>query len=518
MAQRDQGTFMARLWAMEATLLEQGFAPLPMWWRETIERFYRTGKRRLVVRKGRRVFASTSVAPRLAVAEMLFGAHRHLPGTPPHVYAFLSVKRGEATNRLRGVAAILVALGIRYRENAATATLELESYPAVFAVVTANFRTSVGDTVAFAWCDEVARWRDDDAGANPAEQVVGSLAPALATLPDGRLFLVSSPLGPDDFHARAYDLGETELQCVAFGETWTINPSLSKEETQKLEPDEKIWRREYAAIPSAAVSSAFDFDAADRAFRPLPPGGRWQPIGVVDASSGGGDSFTYAIAGYVVPSPPEGMSRYRTARVPMLNLTVDIYGRERIVPDANETREVLVYDERGGGLILNDEWVRAQRPIFSLRDVSAFDGRFRGTLTGEQIVSTIAAHFRRAGVMTVVGDQRESLFLASAFARERLMFREIPWTNEGKAESVRRLRRLFAEDAIVLPPREKLRKELTSYSERVTASGAVVYSARGTGHDDEVALLLTATMADMERLIPGSPLHLSGERHIVSGR
>jgi len=489
--QRDQGRFLARLWAMEATLVEHGFAALPPWWVATIERFYRSGKRRLVVRKGRRVFASTAVAPRLAVAEMLFGEHEHLRGTPPHVYAFLSVRRGEAANRLRGVSAILDALGIKYRENAATNQLELLELPAVFAVVTANFRTSVGETVAFAWCDEVARWRDDDSGANPAEQVVGSLAPALSTLPDARLFLVSSPLGPDDFHARAFDAGETDLQSVAFGETWTINPSLSKEETRKLEPDERIWKREYAAIPSAAISAAFDFEAVQRAFRPLPPCAYWPAIGVVDASSGGGDSFTYALARYVVPQSP-----YRALPI--------VFGRDGAQLDP-ETLEPLD--------------MTPMRPLFTLQWVSSFEGRFKGVLTGEHIVSTIAKAFRRAGVSTVVGDQRESLFLASAFAKEHILFREIPWTNENKAEAVRRIRRQLSEDVLVLPPdRERLRKELGAYSERITQTGAITYSARGTGHDDEAALLLTATMADMERMIPGSTLHAANVRHETSGR
>jgi len=90
---------------MEAQIVAAGLPPKPAWWRETVERFERQGKRRRVVRKGRRVFASTCVAPRLAVAEMLFGEHEHIPGTPPLVYAFLSVKRDEAANRLRGVRA-----------------------------------------------------------------------------------------------------------------------------------------------------------------------------------------------------------------------------------------------------------------------------------------------------------------------------------------------------------------------------------------------------------------------------
>jgi len=149
---RDPAVFLRRLWALEDALALGGFPAMPAWWRSTLERFYLSGKRRLVVRKGRRVFASTCIAPRLAVAEMLWGGHPHLHGTPPLVFAFLSVRRDEAAKRLRGVKAILDALGEKYAERGET--VELVDRPAIFAVVTANNRANVGDTVAFAWLDE----------------------------------------------------------------------------------------------------------------------------------------------------------------------------------------------------------------------------------------------------------------------------------------------------------------------------------------------------------------------------
>jgi hypothetical protein len=267
---RDAGKFLASLWAMEKTLAAAGLPPLPgTWWRDTINRFYRSGKRRLVVRKGRRVFASTAVAPRLAVAEALFGEHRHVPGTPPIVYAFLSVQRSEAAKRLRGIAAILDALGVAYA--ARGETIELKESPAVFAVITASHRTAVGDAVAFAWLDEVARWNDDEISANPAEQVVGSLSPALMTFPDAKLFLVSSPLTDEDFHAKQFDLGETEQQSVAFGTTWDINPTFSEADCRADQPDLKTFLREYAAQPQKRIEDDWFGAAIDAALTDEPP-------------------------------------------------------------------------------------------------------------------------------------------------------------------------------------------------------------------------------------------------------
>lgn len=258
---RDPDTFLAALATQERALVAAGLPSVPgTWWRNTLERFYRSGKRRLVVRKGRRVYASTAVAPRLAVAEMLFGKHPHVPGTPPLTYAFLSVQREESAARLAGVTAILDALGVKYDQ--AGTTIELRNHPAVFKIITANHRASVGGTVAFAWCDEVSRWNDDKLSKNPAEQVVTSLAPALATLPDAKLFLVSSPLSTKDFHAKCFDEGETDAQCVAFGTTWDINPSLTEDETHKIEPNLRAWTREYAAEPVDGVEEDWFGEAA----------------------------------------------------------------------------------------------------------------------------------------------------------------------------------------------------------------------------------------------------------------
>jgi hypothetical protein len=249
---RDTEHFLARLWALEDELVAAGLRPINEWWRREIERFYRTGKRRWTVRKGRRVFASTCVAPRLAVAEALFGEHEHIPGSPPLEYAFVSVKKPEALKRLEGIRSVLQRLAVLYDERGETITLR--QFPATFIVMAASFRTAVGGTCAFAWLDEVSRWNDDKNGKNPAEEVVASLAPALSTLPNAKMFLISSPLTDEDFHAKQFDLGETPAQHISFGETWVINPEFTEEQTHIEEPDPRIWAREYAAIPSPVVT------------------------------------------------------------------------------------------------------------------------------------------------------------------------------------------------------------------------------------------------------------------------
>ena len=107
---------------------------------------------------------------------------------------------------------------------------------------------------------------------------------------------------------------------------------------------------------------------------------------------------------------------------------------------------------------------------------------------------------------TVVGDQREALMLQSEFNRHGLMHVAIDWTQPRKQAAVARLRRWFADGLLVIPEHERLRRELRGFTEKITPGGGLTFGARGSGHDDYVALLLTAAMADERNLLPGSPI------------
>lgn len=215
-----------------------------------------------------------------------------------------------------------------------------------------------------------------------------------------------------------------------------------------------------------------------------------RPIGLVDVSSGGGDALAFGVAGYVVPPAPHS------------DLLCVFRDGVRIHPETHEPLDVTPLP-----------------PVLVFHHVDSFTGRFKGQITASSIIDKVAHVFRQYGVDTVVGDQREAFFVASEFSRHGLRFVEIAWTNSNKVNAVRHVREHLARRSIVFPPeRETLKRELLAYSERITASGAITYSARGTGHDDEAALVMTCAMAELERLIPGSPYFTRAGRHEVPGR
>lgn len=253
----------AKYLEIDERLGARGVPRASAFWKKEIRRFIRSGRFRWVVRKGRRAGGSTEMT-KLAIAVSLYGDWDLPPGEVGMI-AWLSVERREASTRLRTFPTYLGLLGETFV--ARGDEVEHKSISpsgrertCIFRVVTASVTAVVGHTVVFAIMDELSRWRDEATNANPASEVYNSLAPAMATIPSGRIVLLSSPWSETDFHATLFDQGETEEQCVSFCESWVGNPTLTPEGTRKLAASEIVWLREYAAKPSASTTSLIGKD------------------------------------------------------------------------------------------------------------------------------------------------------------------------------------------------------------------------------------------------------------------
>lgn len=192
---------LRRFRALDLHLQAKGFPATSPWWHETIERFYLTGRRQLVPRVGRRGGKSSTLC-RLAVCEALYGQHR-IPPSDTGVVAIVSALREDAAERLETIRSILEALGWRrakagqagvneYEERAEE--IALPSRRIVFRVYTASVRRVSGFTSIFILLDEVAKWRDEKTGANPAKIVIKSIRPTASTMRNAKIVLSSSPI------------------------------------------------------------------------------------------------------------------------------------------------------------------------------------------------------------------------------------------------------------------------------------------------------------------------------------
>ena len=282
--------------ALDRALVEAGFPATSPWWREQVRRYFTSTMRQAVWRVGRRGGKSSTLC-RVAVIEALYGGHEVPPGDVGHV-AIISTDREEAQRRLSTIESILGALGVGYRTQGHR--IALPGRRVAFAVFTASIRGVSGFTSILVICDEVAKWRDADTGANPATEVLASVRPTMATMPNARIVLISSPMGSLDAHAKAFAAGDTATQIVASAPTWVAHPALTQESTHADEPDERRWLREYGAVPMEGdESSLLTSSMLDKAIRPqrgdVPPERGVAYVGAMDPGFTR-NAWTFAIA------------------------------------------------------------------------------------------------------------------------------------------------------------------------------------------------------------------------------
>ena len=468
--------------ALEAALVAANFPPMSPWWRSTFARFYQSGRRRLVLRVGRRGGKSSSLC-RIAVLEALFGDHNIPPGDAGYV-AIVSVDRSEAERRLRTVRAILDALRVAYREKGDA--IELVNRPVIFAVFTATVSGVSGPTVIAAICDETAKWRDQNTGANPATEVLASLRPAMATMPNAKEFLSSSVVGLEDAHAKAYADGDTDAQVVAAAPTWIANPTLTESYTHTLETSDRVWLREYANQPQGSSLGAFDPEAIDAAFDVPALEHIGVPVIAMDAAGRGSDSFAWAVGGW---------SRARaTAADRFLHTVVD------------GEQDLLVIERDGNGNpVRNPEWA-PPKPFLYVCRYRSLDGSYRSGITAADVAKLIAQDAYSVGARLAVCDQFEAFGFESLLAQFGIRLNSYAWGGTSKARAVDRLRRMFNDRSVKLEPHAQLRRELLAFEERITGNG-ITYGGKDPtgGHFDNLSALLSLCMADMAGDLYASP-------------
>ena len=243
-------TLLERYDALDKLLVAHGFPPTSPWWRRQLERFLASGRRRWVLRVGRRGGKSSTMC-RLMVTVALWGDWVVPPGDTATI-AVVSVDRLEASKRIHTVRAILDAIGIRHEPRGME--LFIPERRCSVMVKTCSLTGTVGFTSVMLFADEMAKWSVAETGANPAKEVMASLRPSMATQPTAFEVDCSAPWGLEDLHAELMAQGDSEHQVTAQAATWEANPTISEEATRELEPDPKEWARAYAAIPSETVT------------------------------------------------------------------------------------------------------------------------------------------------------------------------------------------------------------------------------------------------------------------------
>jgi hypothetical protein len=176
----------------------------------------------------------------------------------------------------------------------------------VIEVTTASFRTTRGFTVCAVIADELAFWIDDESSANPADEVLDALRPAMATMPGALLMVATTPYarkGPtwDAYREHHGKTGDPILIWKA--PTRRMNPLVpQKVIDDALEQDPSAAAAEYLAEFRSDVESFITREAIDAVTVPgrleLPriPGVSY--VAFVDMAGGSGGDSSVITIGY----------------------------------------------------------------------------------------------------------------------------------------------------------------------------------------------------------------------------
>ncbi len=470
-----------KLLALDNLLVTKGgFPPLSEFWRNAFRELL-TGnggsRRRLVARCGRQGGKSTN-SMRLFAILGVYGQFHITPGTVGTI-AIVAQNREQATERLRTLAAILDVMRVKYTKT--KTVISLIGRPIEYHVFSATIGGVSGMQCIGFCADELSKWKSPDSLSNPADEVLASLRPTMATHEGALSVLISSPLGNDDAHYAAMAEGTNDIQYCCQAPSWIANPSITEARTHELEPDLRRWRREFKAEPQLSELNAFDADAIERCFVERPEcHTKAQRVLVIDASSGKKDRFTWGLAGYELGEDPY-LHEQGNPDLP--------YRRHRV------TRELLL-----------KPGVQKVAPVLRFDEVGCIgDGSFWESKTGDQALDEIVQIARQNGVRHVHGDQREEMMIRSGIERRGLRFSAHTYSNPSKEKAVTNIRRWLQESTLQLPPEATtLKTELYQFEEKISSSGNLTFGGRGK-HDDYVSLLLTAAMADEAGELPDSP-------------
>jgi len=160
-----------------------------------------------------------------------------------------------------------------------------------------------GPTIACVVADEIAFWPSQ--GANPDDEVLSAIRPAMATIPDAKLLCISTGYAQVGalYEAHKEHFGKEDDEVLVWqADTATMNPTISQTFIDKeIEKDSEAGRAEWLGLFREDVSAAFPLEVLEACIisgrLQLPPSPDVRHyFGFSDPSGGRHDAFTLAIA------------------------------------------------------------------------------------------------------------------------------------------------------------------------------------------------------------------------------
>src|SRR5262249_26076894 len=164
-------------------------------------------------------------------------------------------------------------------------------------IQTASFRTVRGYTIIAALLDEIGFWRTDEGFANPDQEIIAALRPAMLTIPGAMLLAASSPYAKRGELWNSYKRhwGKADSAVLVWrAATTTMNPSAPQDFIdQEYERDPASAEAEYGAEFRSDIESYLAREVVEAAIVPgrheLAPIMGQSYAAFIDPSGGSGD-------------------------------------------------------------------------------------------------------------------------------------------------------------------------------------------------------------------------------------
>ena len=281
---------------------------------------------------GRRAGKSFAAAL-LAVWLACFVTYRHLLGPGEKgVVQVVSVDRRQSRVIQRYISALLNSVPML--RNMITRqdveSIELDN-GVVIEITTASFRSIRGYTIVACICDEISFWRSEDS-ANPAQEVLAAVRPAMSTIPGAVLVCLGTPYRRAgvmfDAHKRFYGKDDADV-LVLQAETRVMNPTVSQSTIDRaMEADPAAAQAEYYATFRSDVGSFLDSDSIERSIEvgrlERPPQPNIQYYAFCDPSGGARDHMTLGIAHRVTYRTPRSAQEERDQQQQPVRVVLDV--------------------------------------------------------------------------------------------------------------------------------------------------------------------------------------------------
>jgi len=219
---------------------------------------------------GRRSGKTSKVASNVVIYEANFRQHALGKGEEGDAFIISQSKKQAkkafkyTLNRQEGSPVLKANIIGEVRSGGTTPEYDLKNDITV-GVWPCSFRSTRGPSGICAVCDEVAFWRDDDTGANPAAEVISALRPSMATFPHAKLIQITSPYAKAGMVWDVFRKRDEHHEVLCWLQpSWELNPIIPTEFLKaEYRRDSDHFMREYGAEFYESASNFLPPEAVD---------------------------------------------------------------------------------------------------------------------------------------------------------------------------------------------------------------------------------------------------------------